>query len=166
MKERHLGLWLLLIALIGWFAVLRGQIQSFSDNSLETAVRDKEMRSYQTRLDQVKQIKQNSAAFQQTIQALYVAMPRLGQIPEVLVMMENAGNAAGVVFSGVTVGSPTGNEVPVSVAFAGKLSDVTNFLSALNKNVRPISIKNQTITSDKSGNMSVTMQLGLAYQGK
>jgi Tfp pilus assembly protein PilO len=165
-KKTNIGLLLLLLAVFAWFAVVRGQIKVFSDRSLEAKVKNEEYRSYNTRLEDLKTIKSQGDAITQTLQSLYLAMPRESQIPEVLVMIESIGASSGVVFNSVTVGSPTADEVPVSLSFSGNLSSVTGFLGTLRNNVRTAIVKNQSMSAEANGNMTVTMQLGLIYQGE
>jgi Tfp pilus assembly protein PilO len=92
-------------------------------------------------------------------------MPRLSQVPETLVMMESLGGTTGVVFSALNVGAPTAAEVPVTLTFTGTQNTVNTFLDAIDKNVRTVSVKNQSVTADKAGNLSVSLQLGLLFQG-
>ena len=166
MKNRHIGLLLLLVSLLGWFGVIRPQIHTFSANSLTAKVRSEEALSYNQRVEDLKTIKQQGDAVKSTLDALYLAMPKLAQVPETLVMMESIGANTGVVFSSLSVGTPANGEVPVSLAFTGSLSSVTSFLDGLNKNVRTAMVKGQSMTSDAAGNLSVSMQLGLVYQGE
>lgn len=161
----RVGILLLLVAIIGWFAVLRPQINVFSDRALLAQAKGKEVKSYNQRISDLKVIRDQGEGVQKVLRSMYLAMPRQSQIPEVLVMIESIGNSSGITFSAVTVGSPSGNEVPVSIAFNGNLASVNQFLSAVYKNVRTAIVKNQTITADKAGNMAVNMQLGLVYQG-
>lgn len=165
-QTRHFGLILLLIALLAWFGVIRPQIKAFAANSLQAKVRSEESRSYLQRLEDLRTIKSQGAAVQGTLDALYLAMPKVAQIPEVLVMIESIGANTGVVFSSLNVGAPGNGEVPVSVSFAGSLTSVTNFLDGINKNVRTANVKSQSMTADSSANLSISMQLGLIYQGE
>lgn len=170
----HLGILLLLVAILGWIAVVRPQIASFSDKSLKVKAADTELTSYNQRLSDLKSIKDQGTSVANLLKNMYLAMPRSSQIPEVLVMIENIGSSSGVVMSGVSLGSSSANgtvssaataEVPVSVSFTGTLDSVTKFLNAIRNNIRTASVVSQTITADKSGTLSVTMQLGLVYQG-
>jgi Tfp pilus assembly protein PilO len=165
-RFKYMGLVLLFIAVLAWFAVIRPQIASFSENSLQARARSTEVASYQKRLDDLKQIKQQGSAVQSTLNALYLAMPRESQIPEVLVMMESIGANTGVTFTAFNVGSPTGDEVPVSVSFGGSLSSLSSFINGLSQNVRTAQIKSQSLSADENGNLSITMQIGLIYQGE
>lgn len=170
----HLGILLLLVAVIGWIAVVRPQITNFSDQSMQVKVADAELTSYNQRLNDLQAIKGQGSAVSDLLKKMYLAMPRANQIPEVLVMIENIGSNSGVVMSGVSLGAASSNgtvslnstsAVPVSVSFTGTLDSVTKFLTAIRNNIRTASIENQSISADKSGTLSVTMQLGLVYQG-
>lgn len=163
---KHIGIILILISILGWFGLVRPQIKKFSENSLLAEARSEEVTSYQTRLDHLKQIKQQGEAVTSTLDALFLAMPKEAQIPEVLVMMESIGANTGVVFSSFSVGAPASGEVPVSISFSGNLTSVNAFLDALARNVRTATIKSQSMTSDSSGNLSISMQVGLIYQGE
>ncbi|MBI4948466.1 type 4a pilus biogenesis protein PilO [Candidatus Berkelbacteria bacterium] len=176
-KHSRLGIFLLILAVFGWFAFLRGQITVFGEKSLDAKARSVELESYKTRIADLKQIKEKGEQVQSTLRAMYLAMPKQNQIPEVLVMIETIGANSGIVFSGVTVGNTTANqtvpgtdastiaEVPVTVSFNGTLTSVTKFISAINTNIRTAKVQSQTISADKSGILTVTMQLGLVYQG-
>ncbi len=159
------GLILLIVAIIGFFAVIRPQLNTFSKNSLDVKVKTIELKSYQQRLQDIEFVKSKGAELQRLVDALYVAMPRSSQIPEVLVMIEGLSGATGINFNSATVGAANGTEVPVSISFSGSLDSMNSFLDALHKNVRTIIVKNQSVISDKSGNLSVNLQLGLVYQG-
>lgn len=169
----HMGIVLLLVAILGWIAVLRPQISTFSDNSLHVKVADAELTSYNQRLTDLQAIKSQGSAVTTLLKNMSLAMPRSSQVPEVLVMIENLGSSSGVLMTGVSLGSTTAGtvssgstaQVPVSVSFTGSLDSVTKFLTAIRNNIRTASVQNQTITADKSGTLSVTMQLGLVYQG-
>lgn len=163
---KHIGLVLIIISALGWFGVVRPQIKKFSENSLLAEARSDEVESYQTRLDHLKQIKEQGEAVTSTLDALYLAMPKEGQIPEALVMMESIGANTGVIFSSFSVGAPASGEVPVSIAFSGNLASVNSFLDGLNRNVRTAMVKSQSMSSDTSGNLSISMQIGLIYQGE
>jgi Tfp pilus assembly protein PilO len=163
---KHFGFILILISILGWLGLVRPQIKQFSENSLLAEARAKELQSYQTRLDHLKQIKQKGESVTSTLDALFLAMPKEAQIPEVLVMMESIGANTGVVFSSFSVGAPASGEVPVSVSFSGNLTSVNAFLDALGQNVRTARVKSQSVNSDSLGNLSISMQLGLIYQGE
>lgn len=165
MNKQRLGLWLLLVAIIGWFAVVRPQLSTFSDNALQVKTKDVEAASYQTRLNHVKAIKDAGAATQAKLASYFLAMPSLSQVPEALVMIENLGSSTGIVFNSVSVGAPTGSEVPVSISFTGNLTTTSNFLNAVYDNIRTADITSQTVTADKSGNLVFNIQLGFIYQG-
>jgi Tfp pilus assembly protein PilO len=166
-NKSSLGLILFIVAAIGWFVVVRGQIKTFSQNALTAEVKSKELRSYQDRQNHVKTIVDKGGSDATTrLNAFFLALPKQSQIPEVLVMIEQMASSSGVVFNSATVGSPTAEEVPVSISFGGSLSSVNSFLDTLYTNVRTVKIKNQVINADKTGKLSVTMQIGLVYQGK
>ncbi len=165
-KKLRLGLLLLVVAIIGWFSVVRGQLKVFSDNVLQVKVKETESTAYTTRLDHVKTIKSAGSTTQNKLTAYFLAMPRLSQVPEVLVMIESIGTSSGIVFNSVSVGTPDGSQVPVSVSFTGSVATTSNFLDAVYNNVRTAIVKSQTITSDRSGNLTYNIQLGLIYQGQ
>lgn len=165
MRRGHYGFVLLLLAVLGWFAVVRGQINQFSDQTATLKIKNTELESYQQRVADIERIKKEGDVVQRTLTAFYLALPRLSQVPEVLVIMESLGGTSGVVFSALNVGAPSAAEVPVGLTFSGTQNTVNTFLDALDKNVRTATVKNQSLTADKAGNLSVTMQLGLLYQG-
>lgn len=164
-KQSRLGLILLGLAIIGWFAVARGQIAVFSERSLQAKVLSEEVDSYEKRIEDVGVIKEQGEAVQSTLKAMFLAMPKTSQIPEALVMIESLAGSAGVVLSTATVGTPVDSELPVTIAFGGDINAVTKFLDAINNNVRTARVKNQTISSDGNGNLTVSLQLGFVYQG-
>jgi Tfp pilus assembly protein PilO len=165
MRRGNYGFLLLLIAVIGWFAVVRGQIHAFGERSAQVKQLKIEVDSYQLRIADIDNIRSKGDVVQRTLQAFYLAMPRLSQVPETLVMMESLGGTTGVVFSALNVGAPTAAEVPVTLTFTGTQNTVNTFLDAIDKNVRTVSVKNQSVTADKAGNLSVSLQLGLLFQG-
>ncbi len=165
-KIKKAGLLLLLAAILGWFAVIRPQFSAFSQNATNVKVKSTEVASYQQRLDDLQAIKAQGDNVTKTLELLYLAMPKSSQIPEVLVMIEALGSRAGVVLDAATVGTPTAGEVPVSLSFSGNLGSVSNFLNAINENVRTAIVKNQSITSEDAGSMTVSIQLGLIFQGE
>ena len=181
-SHSRIGIILLLIAIVGWFVVVRGQIDKFSDKTLTAKARAIEVESHDERINDLRLIKEKGDTVQKTLRAMFLAMPSQSQVPEVLVMIETIGANSGVVFSGVALGTPTGAsadiaaaldpasasniaEVPVTVSYSGNLDSVNKFLTAVNQNVRTAKVKSQTINSDKAGAMNVTMLLGLVYQG-
>lgn len=164
-KIKSLGILLLFIAILGWFAVIRPQISAFSEKALEVKIKSVEVSSYQQRIDDLNTIKTQGDSVTSTLEALFLAMPKSSQIPEVLVMIDALGSRSGVVLDAATIGTPSSGEVPVALSFTGSLGSVTSFLNAINENVRTAIIKNQSITSDDSGNMTVNIQIGLVYQG-
>ena len=164
-KIKSLGILLLFIAILGWFAVIRPQVSAFSEKALEVKIKAEEVKSHQQRIDDLDTIKTKGNAVTATLEALFLAMPKSSQIPEVLVMIDALGSRSGVVLDAATVGTPTSGEVPVTMSFTGNLSSVINFLNAINENVRTAIIKNQSITADNLGNMTVNIQIGLVYQG-
>lgn len=165
MKKSHLGLILLLVAVVGWFGFLMNQIKSFSANTLQAKVLNTELTSYNKRVSDLDFIRSQGNGITSTLTALFLAMPRSSQVPEVLVMMQGLGSAAGLTFNDVNVGVPDGSQVPVTLSFTGSQGAVTSFLDASFKNIRAVAVKNQSIVADQSGNLNVTMQLGLIYQG-
>lgn len=164
-KKRHYGLLLLLAAIVGWFGVINSQIKSFSDNTLKVKVLNTEVASYNQRLSDLDAIRKQGSGVTSTLTALFLAMPKSSQVPEVLVMVEGLGSSSGVTFNEVNVGTPDGSLVPVHLSFTGSVGAVNAFLAAVNKNIRTAVLKNQSITTDQSGNLNVTVQLGLVYQG-
>lgn len=164
-KIKSLGIILLFVAILGWFAVIRPQISAFSEQALAVKIKVEEVKSYQQRISDLDTIKTKGGAVTATLEALFLAMPKSSQIPEVLVMIDSLGSRSGVVLDAATVGTPTSGEVPVTMSFTGNLSSVINFLDAINENVRTAIIKSQAITADNSGNMTVNIQIGLVYQG-
>lgn len=159
------GYILFLLAIIGFFAVVRAQVKTFSRLSLETRVKSFEVASYSQRKKDLDDIKNKGEAVQSILTAQYLAMPRSSQVPEVLVMIENLANKAGVVLGSATVAAPTGSEVPVTLAFAGTLDQVNSFLDAVYGNVRTAVIRNQSISANEDGLINLTLQVGLVYQG-
>ncbi len=164
-KKRHYGLLLLLAAIIGWFGVINGQIKKFSTATLQVKVLNTEVASYNQRLKDLDFIRSQGSGVTSTLTALYLAMPKSSQVPEALVMIEGLGSSSGVTFNEVNVGTPDGSQVPVHLSFTGSQAAVSAFLSAVNKNVRTAVIKNQSLSADSNGNLNVTIQLGLVYQG-
>lgn len=164
-KKRHYGLLFLLAAIVGWFGLIGGQIQKFSDSTLRVKVLNTEIASYNQRISDLDSIRRQGASVTNTLTALYLAMPKSSQVPEVLVMVEGLGSASGITFNDVNVGTPDGTLVPVTLSFTGSQISVVQFLTAVNKNIRTALIKNQSIAADTSGNLNVTIQLGLIYQG-
>lgn len=165
-KIKKAGLLLLLAAIVGWFGVIKPQFSAFSENATNVKIKSTEVASYQQRLTDLQAIKAQGDNVTKTLEALYLAMPKSSQIPEVLVMIEALGSRTGVVLDAATVGTPTSGEVPVSLSFSGNIGSVTNFLNAVYDNVRTAVVKNQSITSDEAGTMTVSMQLGLIFQGE
>ncbi len=165
MNRSNRGMILLLIAVLGWFFVVRPQIDLFGQRSLDAKAKQDEVVSYDQRIKDIDFIREKGADFQKVLTAQYLAMPQSAQIPEVLVMIESLAASSGVALGSATVGNPDSNEVPVSISFTGSLGSVSSFLNTLNANIRTVLIKDQTMTADVSGNLTVTMQLGLVYQG-
>ncbi|MEX0594541.1 MAG: type 4a pilus biogenesis protein PilO [Patescibacteria group bacterium] len=159
------GILLLFVAIFGWFAVIRPQINAFSQKALSVKVKSEEVKSYKQRIADLDAIKAQGDSVTRTLEALFLAMPKSSQIPEVLVMIDALGSRSGVTLDAATVGTPSAGEVPVSLSFTGSLGSVTKFLNAIHNNVRTAIVKNQAITSDDNGQMTVNMQLGLVYQG-
>lgn len=164
-RIKSLGILLLFVAILGWFAVIRPQISTFSEKALEVKIRTEEVNSYQQRINDLDTIKTQGSVVTATLEALFLAMPKSSQVPEVLVMIDSLSSRSGVVLDAATVGTPSAGEVPVAMSFTGSQGSVTKFLDAINDNVRTAIIKNQAITSNSSGNMTVNIQLGLVYQG-
>ncbi|MEK7171068.1 MAG: type 4a pilus biogenesis protein PilO [Patescibacteria group bacterium] len=164
-KHTRTGLILLAIAVMGYLVVVRGQMKVFSERALKVKTLSEEVNSYDQRLADISEINKQGSAVQETLKAMYLAMPQSSQIPEALVMIEALASSAGVVLSTATVGTPSDSELPLTLGFGGDMTAVTKFLDALNNNIRSSKIKNQTISSDGSGNLTVTLQLGLVYQG-
>ncbi len=165
-KIKSAGILLLFVAIFGWFAVVRPLISAFSQNSLATKVKSEEVKSYEQRLSDLDAIKAQGDSVTKTLESLYLAMPKSSQIPEVLVMVEALGSRSGVTLDAATIGTASAGEVPVSLSFSGSLTSVTKFLDAVHSNVRTAIVKNQAITSDDNGKMTVNIQLGLVYQGE
>lgn len=181
-SHSRIGILLLIVAIVGWFAVVRPSVTKFAAKTLDAKAAAINLKSYDQRISDLKLIKEKGDAVQKTLRAMFLAMPSASQVPEVLVMIESIGANSGVVFSAVTLGTPTGAnadvaaaldptvasavaEVPVTISFSGNLDSVNKFVTAVNHNVRTATIKSQTINSDKAGAMNVTMLLGLVYQG-
>ena len=162
---KKMGLLLLFVAVLGWFAVIRPQISAFSEKALDVKVKAVEVNSHKNRIDSLKTIKGQGDAVTKTLEALFLAMPRSSQIPEVLVMIDGLSARSGVVLDAASVGTPSGGQVPVSMSFTGDLGSVTKFLDSLYENVRTAIVKNQAVTSDDSGRLTVNLQIGLVYQG-
>lgn len=167
MKNNNtIGLVLLGVAILVWFGVVRAQVASFSELSKDLTAKNAELKSYETRVADVKKIIDAGATAQDRLRAYYLAMPKLSQVPEVMVMMEGLAAASGVTFSSANLGSPTGSEVPASVTFSGSIDSVANFLDVVNRNVRTIRVKSQTLAAESNGSVTVSMQLGFVYQGE
>lgn len=165
MNRSNRGVILLLVAVLGWFFVVRPQINLFGERSLDSKARQDEVVSYEQRIKDIDFIREKGADFQKVLTAQYLAMPQTAQIPEVLVMIESLAATSGVSLGSATVGNPDSNEVPVAISFTGNLGSVSAFLNTLNNNIRTVLIKDQSMTADASGTLTVTMQLGLVYQG-
>lgn len=163
--KSHRGILLLLIALIGWFFVVRPQIAVFAERSLDAKVVQEEAASYAQRVEDVAFIRDKGAVIQNVLTAQYLAMPKQAQIPEVLVMVEALAASSGLVLGSATIGEPSSNEVPVSISFTGSLGNVNAFLDTLHNNIRTVVVKDQALLADDSGTVTVTMQLGLVFQG-
>lgn len=164
-KHSRVGLILLFAAIIGWFAVLKPAINTFSERALKVKALSTEVTSYQQRLQDITDIKGKGDVITDTLKLMYLALPKASQIPETLVMIESIASNSGVVLSSATIGTPSDSQVPVTIGFGGNTTTVTKFLDALYANVRTATIKNQSISSDGSGNLNVSISLGLAYQG-
>jgi len=165
MNRANRGMLLFLVAILGWFFVVRPQISLFGERSLDAKAKQEEVFSYDQRIKDIDFIRDKGESFQKVLTAQYLAMPRTAQIPEVLVMVEALAASSGVALGSATVGNADANEVPVAISFTGNLGSVTTFLNSLHNNIRTVAIKDQTMTADISGTLTVTMQLGLVYQG-
>lgn len=166
-KQPIFGLLLLAVAIFGWFTLVRDQISNFGEKALEARALSVEAVSYEERLKHITTIRnEGDQTIRRTLDSFFVAIPRESQIPEVLVMIEQFGNTTGISFSSVGVGSPSENEVPVSLVFSGQMPIVKSFLDTLHENIRTVRIKSQSLSSDGTGMMNVTMQIGLIYQGQ
>ena len=163
--QSRLGLLLLLLSILALFFVTKPQIATFSENTLEAKKVSVELTSYQNRVKQLDDIKQQGPAITALLDRYYLAMPKTAQIPESLVMMESMIGQSGVSLNSFAVGVPTASEVPVSLSFSGSLTNVKDMLNVLYKNIRTVNIHNQTMTADPAGNVVISLQLGLAYQG-
>ena len=164
-KHSRLGLLLLFVAIIGWFAVLKPQISNFSDKALKVKALNEEVLSYQQRLKDISDIKGKGEVITESLKLMYLALPKSSQIPETLVMIESIASNSGVVLSSATIGTPSDSQVPVTLSFGGNTTTVTKFLDALYTNVRTATVKSQSVSSDGSGNLNVSISLGLVYQG-
>ncbi|OGD63936.1 hypothetical protein A3A71_01895 [Candidatus Berkelbacteria bacterium RIFCSPLOWO2_01_FULL_50_28] len=164
-NKRRYGIFLLLLAVAGWFIGVRPQMDQFKERSLSYKVVREEHQSYVQRLSDIEKIKSSGAAMEKSLEAFYLAFPSSSQIPEVLVMIESLAARSGIVLNSSVIGSADGNQVPVSLAFSGNLKTMKKFLTAIYNNVRTASVKSQTVTSDASGNLNVSLQLGLLYYG-
>lgn len=164
-KKANRGIILLAVAVLGFFAVVRPQTGVFAERSLEAKIKSEEVRSYEQRIEDLKFIRDRGATVQSVLTAQYLAMPRSSQIPEVLVMVESLAASAGVVLGNATIGTPSANEVPVTISFTGNIGSVNGFLNALNQNIRTVVVKDQTLVSDDGGNVNLNLSLGLIYQG-
>lgn len=164
-KQSRLGLLLLLVAVIGWFAVLKPQISVFSTRATQVKVLNVEFKSYQQRLTDIGDIKSKGDVVTNNLKAMFLALPKSSQIPETLVMIESMASNSGVVLSSATVGTPVDSQVPVAIGFSGNLTAVSKFLDAIYANVRTATVKNQSISSDGNGNLTVAISIGLYYQG-
>jgi Tfp pilus assembly protein PilO len=164
-KQPRLGLILFVVAILAWFGLVRSQTHNFSEKLLQSKARQLEVTSYDQRIKDIDYARAQGEAIQGTLRALFLAMPKSSQVPEVLVMIENLGSSAGVTFTTASVGAPSGNQVPISIAFGGSLDNVTRFLDAIHNNIRTGIVRSQTVNADKGGNLTVTLQLGLVYQG-
>lgn len=164
-KKANRGIILLAVAILGFFAVVRPQTGVFAERSLEAKIKSEEVRSYEQRIEDLKFIRDRGATVQSVLTAQYLAMPRSSQIPEVLVMVESLAASAGVVLGNATIGTPSANEVPVTISFTGNIGSVNGFLNALNQNIRTVVVKDQTLVSDDGGNVNLNLSLGLIYQG-
>ena len=56
-KRSRVGLILLFVAVIGWFAVLKPEIKTFSSRALKVRALNEEVTSYQQRLKDITEIK-------------------------------------------------------------------------------------------------------------
>lgn len=164
-KKSRLGLILLAVAVLGWFVVVRGQAAVFADRALQAKVLSVEVNSYDQRLKDIADINKEGSAVQDTLKSMYLAMPRTSQVPEALVMIESLAGSSGVALSSATIGSPADSQLPVTLGFGGDANSISKFLDAVNSNVRTGIIKSQSISADGSGTLSVTIQMGLVYQG-
>jgi len=160
------GLFLLLFGILGLFVVVKPQIATFSEKAKETKSLKIEAESYDARLQQIDSIKAQGPAIQETLSRLYFAMPKEAQIPETLVMVESLISSSGASIGSLSIGTPSGTEVPVNVSFSGSLQSINDLLDAFYKNIRTVNVHSQSISSDPSGNVTVSLQAGLVYQGE
>ncbi len=166
LNKSNRGFLLLLVAVIGWFFIVRPQINVFAERSLDAKVKQEELFSYEQRVDDLTFIRDKGETIQSVLRAQYLAMPKTSQIPEVLVMIEALASSSGVTLGSATVGEPGASEVPVTVAFSGNLGTITSFLNAMHNNIRTVVVKDQSMIADNNGTLTVTMQLGLVFQGE
>ncbi|MDP3993138.1 MAG: type 4a pilus biogenesis protein PilO [bacterium] len=164
-KHSRIGLILLFAAIIGYLAVLKPEIKTFSEQALKVKVLSTEVTSYQQRLQDINDIKGKGEVITETLKQMYLALPKSSQIPETLVMIESIASNSGVVLSSATLGTPSDSQVPITLGFGGNTTTVTKFLDALYANIRTATVKSQSISSDGNGNLNVSIGLGLVYQG-
>lgn len=166
LSKSNRGFLLLIVAIIGWFFIVRPQINVFAERSLDAKVKQEELFSYQQRIDDITFIRDKGETIQSVLRAQYLAMPKTAQIPEVLVMIEALASSSGITLGSATVGEPGGSEVPVTVSFTGNLGSITSFLNSMQNNIRTVIVKDQSMIADNNGTLTVTMQLGLVFQGE
>ncbi len=156
------GTIVIIVSLTYFWAIpqTKGLKQSIDTVSLKKQELDAAQKKYQT----LSQLVQDMPKYKDDLDKFSIAYPKSEQLIEALIQTQILAQKAGVTISGLTPGAAAAGQLPVSLSVVGKYSAVNTLFKELTTNLRPVSIKNYSLTpGGESGGDQINAQLSLNF---
>lgn len=153
---------ILVIVAVAIFLV-RSTLQQIHTTNISLAARQNEIQNTQTKIDNLKSLKIQFEQSPTEFQRLEVAMPTGEQMPEIIEQIQTLASKSGLTVNSIQpiTGIREDTEKPVNLTVRGSFKNLTDFIAASEKNVRPIVMRSVSFVGSESGEGEISATFGL-----
>lgn len=135
--------------------------------NLDLAVTQEKINKTQQKISDLQSLKTQFEDKKDLVDALNLAMPKSTQLPETIVSLNSLGIESGLTISSIQpVKTSASNDSNINLTIRGSYDNLKDFLSKLEKNIRPMAVNTFTIaqanSTDSTGNSSNSLDITLA----
>jgi Tfp pilus assembly protein PilO len=155
------------IIAIGYFYIYPN-VDSLKKINTDVEAKIAEISKYQDNISALNILKNQYSQISTQLSKLGLAVPADADMPDLLTQVEYMANSSGMKLNSIQPGKETAKGVvPVTINLKGDFTGLNNFVTMLEKNIRPAGIKTINITSvsGEESLLNITLNIDMLKSG-
>lgn len=154
------------ILAIGYFYI-SPNIGALKTLNIQVDAKIAEITKYNDNVSALNVLKSQLAQISDQLNKLGLAVPSNDDMPDALTQIESMANNSGLKVNSIQPGKESTGIVPITVNLKGDYIGLANFITKLEKNIRPANIKSINIASASGENnlLNITMNMNMLKSG-